>query len=276
MADQPNIFETNQPTQAPTNAPSPANNGAAPNNPNDYAHLLSMIRNERGEQKYATLQDALVGLQHAQSFIPTLKAEQAQKDAEIQRLREEAERAKELERTLAALTSQPTPAPTSAPVLDESHIADLVNRSLTERETKALAQANIQTVVSALQQSFGADADQKFYGKAEEMGLSREEMNLLAAKSPKAVLTMFGVNSAANNKPNNSSPTPGTVNTAAFTPHVETFVGRNPKGALIGATSSDLAAANERANKMVEELHSKGMTVHDLTDPKVFAKYFNQ
>lgn len=273
MSDQTSIFGNDPATQPNQNPDAPAAPGAQPNT--DFAHLLSSIKNERGEQKYATLQDALIGLKNAQEFIPTLQATQAQKDAEIERLRAEAERVAELERTVAALTSQPPQAPTSAPVLDENKLADLVNRTLTQREQQALAQANIQTVVTTLQQSFGADADKKFYGKGAEMGMSREEMNALAAKSPKAVLTMLGITQAAQpNKPNNPSPTPGTVNTSAFTPNEQTFVGRNPKPTLIGATTQDIQEASVRARAMVEELHAKGMSVHDLTDPKVYAKYF--
>lgn len=276
MADQPNIFGSEQqPTQAQQTPATPAQAGA-PNNTQDFAHLLSSIKNERGEQKYSTLEAALEGLRNAQEYIPNLKAEQAAKDAEIERLRKEAERIATLEEAIAALTSQPPHANTNAPVVDENKIADLVNRTLSQREQKQVADANVATVVSTLQQSFGADADKKFYDKGIELGMTREEMNALAARSPKAVFSMLGINPAAQPRPNNSSPTPGTVNTAAFTPTQQTFIGRNPNQTLVGATTQDIQKASERARLMVEELHAQGKSVHDLTDPKVYARYFNQ
>lgn len=271
MADQPSIFEPNTSTQ--TTNPAVSNTAGAPNTGNDIADLLSTIKNERGEQKYSSLAEALVGLKHAQEFIPTLKAEQLAKDAEIERLRKEAERVQTLEETITALTSQREQSQsTTAPVFDETKLADLVNQTLSQREQKAMQVANTQVVVSTLQQSFGADAEKKLYDKAAEMGMTMAEMNSLAARSPKAVLTMLGVTQAAP-KPNQTT-TPGTVNTSAFTPQENSYVGRNPKQALVGATTEDVRESSARAKLMVEELHAKGMTVHDLSDPKVYAKYF--
>lgn len=271
MADQPSIFEPNTATQP--NTPAGSNPAGAPNSGTEYADLLSTIKNERGEQKYASLAEALVGLKHAQEYIPSLKAEQAQKDAEIANLRATAERVQTLEESIAALTSQRNVDTTQGqPAFDENKLADIVNRTLTKREEQAVQQSNLASVVSSLQQSFGADAEKKFYDKATEMGMSVVEMNTLAAKSPKAVLTMLGVNQAAPRQNNN--PTSSTVNTSAFTPNETSYVGRNPKQALVGATTEDVRESSARAKAMVEELHAKGMSVHDLTDPKVYAKYF--
>lgn len=277
MADQPSIFNSNeqQATQPNQQTPPGSNPGGAPNNATDVATLLSSIKNERGEQKYSTLEAALEGLRNAQEFIPNLRAQQAQKDAEIEELRKQAERVQALEESLAALTSQREQSQnTPAPALDENKLADLVNQTLTKREQQAVATANVQTVVSSLQQSFGADAEKKFYDKATELGMTMAEMNALAAKSPKAVLTMLGVSNQSAHKPNQPTPTSGTVNTAAFTPQENSFIGRNPTPSMVGATTADLRASTERAKKMVEELHAKGLSVHDLTNPKVYAQYF--
>lgn len=275
MADQPDsLFEQNQSTQTQQQAPA-SNAGAAPNIGNDYAHLLSSIKNERGEQKYASLAEALVGLQHAQNYIPQLKAEQAQKDAEIERLRVEALRVKTLEESLSsALNSQQqAAAPQAQPAFDESKLADLVNQTLNKQKQADIEKSNQLMVVSTLQQSFGADAEKKFDEAAAEMGLSRQEMNALAAKSPKLILTALGVKSQTTNT--NAFPTQSTVNTSAFTPQEQTLISRNPKSTIIGATTQDMRMSFDRALKMVDELHSKGLTANDLSDPKVFNKYFN-
>jgi hypothetical protein len=258
MADQPSIFGSTEqpPTQATPNANPAGGNPVGAPPANDVTTLLSSIKNERGEQKYQTLEAALEGLRNAQEFIPSLRQQTA-------------------ERTLNALTSQQPPTQqTAAPVVDANVVADLVNRTLTQREQQAVAQANLNTVVTTLQSVFGTDAESKFYGRAGEFGMTREEMNALAAKSPQAVLTMLGVNQQPQQKGNQVNPTSSTVNTAAYTPNPQSFIGRNPKGVIVGATYQDIKESSQRAKDMVKELHDKGMSVHDLTDPKVYAKFF--
>lgn len=279
MSDQTSIFgnTNNQATQPNQNTPTGGNPVGAQPDANQVATLLSSIKNERGEQKYASLEDALNGLKHAQEFIPSLRQQTAEKDAEIERLRVQAERAAELERTLASLTNQPAAKQeTPAPALDESALAEIVNRQLTQREQQALALQNINSVKETLQSVFGADAETKFYGAAKEMGMSVEEINALAAKSPKAVFNMLGVKQQSANKPNQPLITPSSVNSAAYAPTPESFIGRNPKPVIVGATTQDINESMQRAKKMAQELEAKGMSVHDLTNPKVYAQYFGK
>lgn len=274
MTDQSSIFNGNsQPTQAQQEQQAQAAPNAQAQDP--YADLLNGIVNERGERKYATLSDALHGLKSAQEYIPQLKAAQEAKEREVAELRQKAERAAELERTLEALTSQRNePAQHQSQVFDETKIAEMVNRQLTLKEQQALAQANVQTVVSTLQQSFGADAEKKLYSKGQEMGMSQAEMNALVAKSPKAVLALLGINQAA--PVQKYTPTAPSTNSDSFQQQPETFIGRNPKTVLIGATTQDVMESSIRAKKMAEELEAKGMSAHDLADPKMYAKFFGK
>ena len=64
------------------------------------------------------------------------------------------------------------------------------------------------------------------------------------------------------------------MNTSGLAPHQETFVGRNKESAVMGATTEDMRRESDRSKKMVEELHAQGLSVHDLSDPKVYKKYF--
>ena len=279
MADQPSIFgnDNQQPATQPNANPAGSNPAGAQPDANQVATLLSSILNERGEQKYSTIEAALEGLRNAQEFIPNLRTQLTEREREIERLRVEAERAAELERTLAALSTQPPQVPnTPAPVLDESVVAEQVNRLLTQREKQAQAQANLTTVVETFRTQFGTDAEAKFYGKASELGMSKEEVNALAAKSPKAVLTMLGVTQQSAPKPNQPLINTGSFNSAAHTPNAQTYIGRNPNGVIVGATNQDIQMSMDRAKKMVEELHAQGKEVHDLTNPKVYFKLFNQ
>lgn len=274
MADQPaSIFGSTPNTD--TN-PNPTGSNPAPAVNNDLATLLGSIKNERGEQKYRDINDAMTALQHSQEFIPTLKSQYEAEKAEAQRLREEVARLKTVEETVAALTLNRQEQQGTPPVaFDEKQIADLVNRTLTQRSEQATASSNLESVVASLQTAFGADAETKFYDKAKELGMTVAEMNTLAAKSPKAVLSMLGVNGQATPQ-RQPTVTTSSVNTSAFQPNQETFVGRNSKTTLIGATTQDLQFESHNARKMVEELHAQGKSVHDLTDPKVYFKLFGK
>src|SRR6185369_12868989 len=199
----------------------------------------------------------------------------SQKEIALQTANARIQELLEANNSLLSITSNPAPQSQPTPQgLDEKQIADLVSKQLSARETAVTSQQNISTVVSTLQSVFGSDAEKAFYGKADELGMGVEEMNALAAKSPKAVLKMLGIDGSApkvNGIPNSSS-----LNTTGFNPQRESFVGRNQKSALIGATTDDLNQERRNANAMVEELHAAGMSVHDLTDPKVYAKYFKK
>jgi ATP-dependent Lon protease len=270
----PSIFNnttTASPTQTTQTETSTQTNASVTS---DYTDLLLSIKNERGEPKYKSVEDALKGLQHAQNFIPTIKNELDQKEQELERLRAEAARVKTLEETIASLTSQQTTlAPTTSPVIDENKIAELVTKTLTRTQQEQLARENVSVVTSTLQQSFGADAEKKFYEKGAELGMTIQEMNALAAKSPKAVFSMLGIQVQPSST-KTVSPNASTVNTTGLQPQANTFVGRNAQTALIGATTQQLQEESGNARKMVDELHAQGKTVHDLTDPKVYFKFF--
>ena len=271
MTDQSSIFTSQNQEATPPVVPPSSNGENVPNN--SLADLLSTIKNERGEPKYKDATEALNGLKHAQEYIPTLKQELSQKDIELQVLRAENQRLKSVEETVLELTQQRASQerqPTSQG-LNAEQIAELVNQSLSQREAKVSQASNLQSVVASLQQSFGADAEKVFYDKAKELGMSVVEMNALAAKSPKAVLSMLNVKTEHKTVQPFSQ---GTVNTNAYQPKQDSFIGRNPKSALIGATTQDIQEASNRAKNMVTELHAAGMSVHDLSDPKIYNKYF--
>jgi uncharacterized protein with PIN domain len=270
MPDQASIFSN-------TNPPEPQAQPGGSNTPNvqidpAIANLLGEIKNERGEPKYKTLQDALIGLKNAQEYIPQLNQKLTQKDEELASLRAAADRIAEIERTVQALTQPNSNTSTQAPAITEETIANLVTKSLSKAQQEAVQKANLTEVVSVMQQKFGAEAETTFYTKAKELGMSVEEFNALAAKTPKAVLKLLGVDTSV--PANTASPTTSAVNTGGFQPTPQSTIGKNQKSILLGATSEQIRQESEAARKMVEELHASGKTVHDLTDPKVFFKTF--
>lgn len=266
MSDQTNIFTDEHKEETP-----PANTSL---NTPDFSDLLGQIVNEKGEQKYKTVQDALYGLKHAQEYIPSLKHEKEDKDKEIETLRERVEQLSSLEQTVLELTREKEKPGTTVQSLNEEDIANLVRQTLTKTQSEATQIQNIQIITSTLREKFGDKAENVFYDKAKELGLTVDEMNALAAKTPKAVLTMLGISGEGVHKQPGFTPTTSSVNTSGFKPAAESFVGSSVKKIMLGATTQDLQEESENARKMVEELHNQGLSVHDLADPKIFFKQF--
>ena len=237
------------------------------------ADLLNSIKNERGETKYKDVSSALNGLKNAQEFIPSLQKSLKEKEDEVASLRKQAERVAELERVIESLTTSNSVVPTANKPVDEVDVASLVNKVLSEREQKQVAKTNTDVVVQAVKDAFGAEAEKVFYEKASQLGLSVAAFNALAAQSPKAVLTMLGI-AEAPSKQSSFSPTSSSINSSGFVPNKETFITKNKKSINLGATSQDFANEAQAARNMVEELHSQGKTINDLTNPKVFFKHF--
>lgn len=265
MADQASIFG-----QQPVDTT--VTQTAAPINP--LATLLADIKNETGAQKYATTEDALRGAAHAQEYIRTLQREKADADAKLAALTATGDRTAELERTLADLmqkVNKPAEPATNVPTGDD--IAAIVAKTLESRSAAEKAKANQDAVATALLKQFGTEAESKYNSAAQELGLTPQEFNELAAKSPKAVLKALGVEQAAH-KLQSFAPTGSELNTAAIQPHQDSFVGRNQKKTNIGATSEDMFQEARNSRSMVDELHAAGLTTSDLSDPKVYAKYF--
>lgn len=274
MSD-PSIFDSNSGSTTP-NTPAGSSTPAAPQGNDVLATLLGSIKNETGEPKYKTVEDGLKALNHSQTFITQLQSELQAARAEAAKLKVEADRVAEIERSVQELMngkSQPAGA-TTPPTVDAASIAAMVEQHLSASQLKAKRDSNLSTVVTALQEKFGSEAPKKFYDKAQELGFSNAEINDLAAKSPSAVLQLFGFN--VNQKQPNAAPNTSTVNTTNFEGNPSSFIGANKKSALIGATTRELMEENANARKMVDELHAQGKSVHDLTDPKVYFATFKR
>ena len=277
MSDQDSSIFGNQTQATPDTSNSGNSNNPAPSQNNEpFADLLGSIKNEQGQPKYGNTQEALNALKHSQEFIPQLKQENATLRSELEQLRAQVEKLNRVEEAVNKLTTQNNNAATPANVMDESAIATLVQRTLSQREVEAVQKANVTSVVQNLQSQFGQEAEKVFYGKAQELGMSVQQMNSLAATSPNAVMQLFGLQKAEVKKVNVPSPVPAGVNTAGFQPKQDTFIGRNTKSVTVGATSQEVAEELQAARKMVEELHQQGMSVDDLSNPKNYFKVFRK
>lgn len=269
MSDDTSIFnDASQVTPDANGAATPNTNGT-----NALDTILSSIKNDRGEPKYKTVEDALVALRHSQEYIPQLNSRLTERERELEELRSKTVKQDDLENLVKRLTQSNDNANTNAANIDESKIAELVERKFAATQQAQTASQNRSMVETALREKFGDEkVGEVLRIKAEEMGLSKQEIADLAARSPKAVLTMFGVSGEGVQRQPRTLPTDGSVRTDSFNTQPGTFIGRETFQLPLGATTHQMQVLQENANKMVEELHRNGMSIDDLTDPRTFFK----
>lgn len=273
MSDQDtSIFGKDNSQETPAQ---PNTSGVSPTQPNDeLATLLVSIKNERGEQKYRTVQDALKALGHSQEYIPELSQRLKQQEQELAEAKAAAARVVELERVVQSLTeAKPSTETPSTPGLSQDQVAEQVVRILSEQEKKRVAESNVATVVNTVKKVYGDKAESVFYGRAQELGMSVDQFNSLAASTPKAVLKLLGLEDKAVMP---SQAPSQTFNTTGLEPRKDTFISRNAQAVQVGATSNELINETRNAKKMVDELHAQGKSVHDLTSWAEYQKYFGK
>lgn len=257
----PSIFKE----ATPEVTPQPSND--KPVQQNDlFADQLGAIKNEQGGQKYDSVKTALDALNHSQTYIPELKGTLSERDTEIEALKAEVVKLKAVEDVVDRITQANEGTPPE-PGMSETDIASLVERSLTQREQNARAEANGSAVAKALVESFGTEAEAEFAKKANEVGMPVEELNALARRAPKVVMDMFGKTSQQ------ISPTSGSVNTADFNQRDDSNVKRNDTSVILGATQKERQDESDRSRQMVLELEANGMSMRDLSNPKNFNRF---
>lgn len=221
-----------------------------------FAHQLMSIKNERGEPKYNSIETALDALKHSQEYIPQIKSEAERWKAEAERLQAELAQRASIEDTISKFTTQRTPeAPsttTEAPkALDESAVEAMLQRALTAREQKQLAEQNLSAVSAQLTQKYGEKAKEVLASKAAELGMSMESVKQIASSSPSAVLAWFNTSSPAPS----GAPVRSTVSLPDTPRDAEL---KSPSKSLLrGASSKDQI---EFLKKIREEVYRK----HDI------------
>lgn len=204
MSDQ-DLFENDKDKPATPVTPEP---GKAPQS-SDYTSILSGIVNQEGKPKYATVEDALKGAAHAQAHIAKLEQEMAE-------LKAKTESAKKIEDLIGALEAKkdPTKENSKEPTkVDPADIQKIVQDVLQDVNQKATKEQNVKTVTSVFKKLYNDKASETLYGKAEDLGMSKAEINSLIASNPKAALKLLGVE----DKPSKDvDPTSSTVDPSRF------------------------------------------------------------
>lgn len=258
------IFE-NKDNALPTNQEGSVNINVASNEPtpasntDPFADLLSTVINDKGEPKYASTPEALKGLAHSQAHIKKL-------EEELAKYREEIEKRKSVEDALTEFTRQPEPDVTPTNGLDEETVAKIVQQRLEETERNKRVKENTTRVVTAIQEKFGEKAEEVFYGKAKELGMTNEQFNQLAAQSPNAVLAFFNVQTNSPVPSRQSSintfglrDEPKPIPTIMDGGEERIFLPRGEQSVLVGATHKDLMSEFARHKAAVYAKY--GLTV---------------
>lgn len=179
-----------------------------------FANQLKGIVDDTGRQKYETTDKALEALGHSQQHIKTLQSEKEDQEAEIKKMREELEKRATVEDFVNRFSE---PKPEAVPVrpsvkedgLDETKVAELINNTLAQKTAAELKQNNLSRVSNELSKTFGDKANAIVNAKAQELGMTVEELQNLSADKPNLVLNLFeGVDTSKPQYtiPSNTSP----------------------------------------------------------------------
>lgn len=215
-----------------------------------FADLLSSVKNEQGQPKYDSVSKAFDGLRHAQEYIPELKTKVTQQESEINELREKLNKAKAVEDVLEGLKASQGQESQSTSGLDEAGVTAVYQRLANEQAAQTKKQTNVASVVEAIKTKFGDKAEEQFYAKATELGMSADAFNELASNSPQAVLSFFNTNQTnvqATSASQSSQLPSGKVSTGNLPPAQTSMMG--------GATSRDLAEEMRRHKDAAYQKH---------------------
>ena len=238
-ANQETIFNQ-EPTQTPP-VTEPVQNQEPVAPKEDFADLLSSITSADGRQKYSDVEAALKSLPHANQHISALEAEMATLKEDLAKR----QTAEEIVSQLDGKISQTAPVETpSTPEVDLSQIEALVDKRLSSVEHQKQAEANISRVTSKMSEVYGEKAEEMFYAAGQEAGLSAQELNSLAAKSPVAALKLIGVGDKV--APSQPAKSFGTVNTEAINQGDQ---GKQSAKVPAGASTSQMVNAWRNAAK---------------------------
>lgn len=196
-------------------------------------------------KKYASAEDALRSVPHAQKHIQTLEAEMAE-------LKEELAKRKTTQELLDELKSetyrQPVENTTQEAGLNEDAIMSLVNQTLQRNEQTKTAKANADSVAKRFQSKYGSEAETVYNKLAGELGMSTQQLNSLATSSPSVVLRLAGLTDSA---PANVAKSSGSVNTESLaqtkpTGEISARVGK-------GKSTKDLVNAWRAAGEKIKQ-----------------------
>ncbi len=195
--------------------------------------LLADLKNEDGTQKYKTLEDALKAAAHAQDHITKIEGENAE-------LKEKGNASDKLDELLKAVKESKGSGDGEKipPTMNPEDVLSIVKEYFDDTKAADSRQGNIDTVVKAFKDRYGKDAKEKLYGKADDLGFSRKEINSMIAENPNAALKVLGIE-AKQKEPKDTLVNQGSFGTEQFRgnpdPKPKSVMGATKQGELVDA-----------------------------------------
>jgi len=209
---------------------------------------LAAIKNESGEQKYKTLDDALNALKHSQEYIPDLKTQLDSTKLELEALKVKLGATETVESAIQKLASEKSETnldTTNVSGLDEQGVINLLNKLEAGKSTAT----NVSQVDNAISKKYGEKAKEIVANKARELGITPERMGQLAGENPNLVLALFGATASPTNSTTTSS-----YNIPANAPIQPNAISPPEKSLLSGATTAEQV---DYMRKVREEVYRK-------------------
>lgn len=245
MADQPdNLFDNKDGVTPPE--------VSTPNTTDKYADLLKSIKNERGEQKYDSIDKALEALNHSQTFIPQLKSQLTEKERELDRVKAELGERESVESVVQRLIANKPEEEGNRSAnegLDEQAVMKLVQQTLNQSKQAETIENNVRKVQDALKAKFGDKAGEAVAAKATELGTTPKDLGELASKNPNLILALF--NTQGNKSP---SITVSSVNLPLEHGKLPELK-RPEKSMLSGATTKEQKAFMQQVREQIYARH---------------------
>lgn len=159
-------------------------------------------------KKYSSVEEVYKAFPNAQNHIETQKQRIAELEAQLSKTKTAEELLQEIRNSS---TGQQKPTSQGVEV-NENVLSEIVERQLNLRTQKQIQEDNQRSVVNKFSELYGDKASATFTKVAQESGFSVQELEQLAAKNPKAVLKLAGVD---NLKSSSSPVIESSVNTQA-------------------------------------------------------------
>lgn len=140
-------------------------------------------------KKYRDVQSALSSIKPAQEHIQRLEDDNKELRSKITQLESDLQARESVKSVLDKLGNKEGSEQQGS--LDPEAIEQLVYGALEKRETVTTAQQNVKTVNDTLLSKYGEKARETVAKRATELGMSVEDLQSLASRSPKAVLAYF-------------------------------------------------------------------------------------
>ena len=192
-------------------------------------------------KKYQSPEDALKSVPHAQKHIETLESELASVKEELTKRQTTQELIDELKSG-----SQPVENTTQSAEINQDNIMDLVNKTLSIRESKAQADSNAKQVAAKFTAQYGDKAEATYNSIAKELNVTVKQLNELASSAPSIVLKAAGLSAATAPVGN----TTGSVNTEALS---NTATPEALSAKVESGSTKDLLKAWGRAGEKIKQ-----------------------